>query len=121
MRKPDNLQSATEVPSVKMDSASLRCRNCGSTKIRRVHRSGFKDRMRSLANFYPFHCHGCTVRGYYFAETLPTPRASGAAGQSVRQERIKSEKRRLARTVALFAICGAIFAFLARYFVIPAG
>jgi hypothetical protein len=40
------------------------CSNCGSSQVRRTHRSSQWDTLCSKMNLYPYYCQDCDVRSY---------------------------------------------------------
>jgi hypothetical protein len=42
------------------------CSNCGSTQVRRTHRSSGMDRLFSKINLYPYYCQECDARSHRF-------------------------------------------------------
>lgn len=96
------------------------CQSCGSAQIRRAHREGVRDKLRSLAGSYPYHCHQCRARFFLYAESLPrSTQPTTIQPARPRPERKRSDARRTQRLIALLVVCVALFALVLYFLIFP--
>src|ERR1019366_1215787 len=97
----------------------LKCKGCGSTRVRRSHRADLLERALSLTGLYPYHCHACCARAFRFAKRIPSRRQSDEATVRLRhedrEERRRLQRRRITRMALLYGAALAVFALLAYY------
>jgi predicted nucleic acid-binding Zn ribbon protein len=87
------------------------CTKCQTDSAHRSHRAGLRDRLASLAGYYPYRCRNCGSRFRGLRKVAPEPSTAARRGVEREIAHTRGARRRKALRRAILLYGGALILF----------